>query len=58
MAKKKKSGVGEGRRSYRCRICKRSIRIPEGWSLGPAVRRHYWRKHREIMQPSAESADE
>jgi hypothetical protein len=57
MAKKKKD-LGAGRRSYRCRICQRSIRIPEGWSMGPAVRRHYWRKHREIMQRSAEGAEE
>ncbi|MGH2786922.1 MAG: hypothetical protein ACRDJV_03300 [Actinomycetota bacterium] len=53
----KKAGPAPERRSYRCRICKRSIRIPEGWSLGPAVRRHYWRKHREVMQRSSRGSE-
>jgi hypothetical protein len=34
----------------RCRICERAIHVPKGWSTGPAVRRHYWRKHPEIMR--------
>jgi hypothetical protein len=36
-------------KSPRCRTCGKTIRIPEGWSVGPAVRRHYWAKHREVM---------
>lgn len=36
-------------KSPRCGECGRTIRVPEGWSAGPAVRRHYWSKHREIM---------
>jgi hypothetical protein len=25
--------------------------MPRDWTLGPAVRRHYWAKHAEVMQP-------
>lgn len=39
------------RRSPRCKTCGRTIRVPEGWTAGPAVRRHYWAKHRSVMQP-------
>ncbi|HWC14776.1 MAG TPA: hypothetical protein VG929_09285 [Actinomycetota bacterium] len=38
-------------RPPRCHTCGAAIRVPEGWSAGPAVRRHYWRKHPEVMQP-------
>ena len=34
----------------KCKTCGKTIRIPKGWSTGPAVRKHYWSKHREIMQ--------
>lgn len=34
----------------RCRTCEKVIRVPKGWTQGPAIRRHYWREHREIMQ--------
>lgn len=34
-----------------CRTCGRRVHIPEGWSVGPAVRRHYWKHHPEVMQP-------
>ena len=34
----------------RCRTCDKVIRVPKGWTRGPAIRRHYWREHREIMQ--------
>ncbi len=44
----KKSGK---RKLPRCKECGAAIRIPEGWTQGPAVRRHYWRKHRDVMQP-------
>jgi hypothetical protein len=38
-------------KSARCKTCGKVIRIPQGWTVGPAVRRHYWRHHREVMQP-------
>lgn len=34
----------------KCKTCGKTIRIPKGWTTGPAVRRHYWSKHPEIMQ--------
>ena len=37
-------------RRPRCSICERPIHVPTGWSSGPAVRRHYWAKHREVMR--------
>ncbi|MDP9066944.1 MAG: hypothetical protein M3N53_01170 [Actinomycetota bacterium] len=33
-----------------CRTCGKRITIPEGWTAGSASRRHYWAKHREVMQ--------
>lgn len=33
-----------------CRTCGANIEVPEGWSVGPAVRRHYWEAHPERMQ--------
>ena len=45
MAKAKKTT----RKSPRCQTCGKPIRIPKGWTRGPAVRRHYWRHHREVM---------
>lgn len=33
----------------RCRTCGKRIEVPEGWSHGPAVRRHYWAEHRDVM---------
>lgn len=33
-----------------CRTCGATIEVPEGWSVGPAVRRHYWEAHPERMQ--------
>ena len=38
------------RKRPRCRRCRRAIFVPAGWSDGPAVRRHYWRKHPEVMR--------
>jgi hypothetical protein len=32
-----------------CRTCGDTIEVPDGWSHGPAVRRHYWAKHRDVM---------
>lgn len=45
----------------KCKTCEKTIRIPNGWSIGSAVRRHYWSKHPEVMlqskaDNSAESA--
>ena len=39
------------KKSWHCKLCDRAIRLPDGWTRGPAVRRHYWAKHREVMQP-------
>ena len=33
-----------------CKTCGATIEVPEGWSVGPAVRRHYWEAHPERMQ--------
>lgn len=33
-----------------CRTCGATIQVPEGWSVGPAVRRHYWEVHADRMQ--------
>lgn len=33
----------------KCNTCGKKIRIPDGWTVGPAVRKHYWTKHRDIM---------
>lgn len=45
---KKRSGSRKPK-SPRCHRCGQAIRIPKGWTQGPAVRRHYWAKHREVM---------
>ncbi len=45
---KKKAAKSRG---PRCHRCNRAIRVPDGWTHGPAIRRHYWAKHREVMQP-------
>jgi hypothetical protein len=50
MASKRASKTGK-RKSPRCRTCGAVIRVPDGWSAGPAVRRHYWSKHRDVMLP-------
>ena len=34
----------------KCKTCGKPIRVPKGWSVGPAVRRHYWAKHPERME--------
>ena len=38
-------------RSWFCKECGRKVRLPADWSVLPAVRKHYWAKHREVMQP-------
>ncbi|MFN2388002.1 MAG: hypothetical protein ABR575_00125 [Actinomycetota bacterium] len=47
----------ENKPTATCGRCNRKIRIPEGWSPGAATRKHYWAKHRDVMQPEAEAAD-
>ena len=37
------------KKAPRCSRCERAIRVPEGWSAGSAIRRHYWAKHRDVM---------
>lgn len=39
------------RKAPRCKECGKAIRVPEGWNAGSAARKHYWAKHREVMQP-------
>jgi len=34
----------------KCKTCGKQIRVPKGWSIGPAVRRHYWAQHPDLMQ--------
>lgn len=47
-----KTNGGTKPKSPRCHTCGQTIRVPKGWSAGPAVRRHYWAKHRAVMQGS------
>jgi hypothetical protein len=48
-ARESKAG-GKKAKAPRCRTCGKTIRVPHGWGTGPAVRRHYWAKHPEVMQ--------
>lgn len=41
----------------KCHTCGKKIRIPEGWSLGPAVRKHYWTKHPDVMDKQRADRD-
>lgn len=34
----------------KCKMCGKQIHVPRGWSIGPAVRRHYWVQHPDRMQ--------
>lgn len=47
--KGKKKGAAP-KKTALCHTCGSRIRIPDGWTVGPAVRRHYWAKHRSTMQ--------
>ncbi len=47
----KKGPSGAKSKAPKCRTCGKRIHVPKGWSAGPAVRRHYWRAHRDVMQP-------
>ena len=33
-----------------CKTCGVEIPVPEGWSVGPAVRKHYWSEHPQRME--------
>ena len=52
----RESKKGGKAKSPRCRTCGKAIRVPQGWGTGPAVRRHYWAKHPEVMQKDTGSA--
>lgn len=39
----------------KCKTCGKRIRVPDGWSVGAAARKHYWRHHPERME--AKKAD-
>lgn len=39
-------------RAPKCKTCGKRIHVPKGWSVGSASRRHYWRKHPEVMRKS------
>jgi hypothetical protein len=34
----------------KCKTCGKTIRVPQEWSTGAAVRKHYWRNHPERME--------
>ena len=48
-AAKPRTTEAKPRPGPRCRACGKAIEVPEGWSHGPAVRRHYWAEHRDVM---------
>lgn len=50
------SKARDKKKSPRCKLCGGVIRIPQGWTAGPAVRRHYWAKHRDHMMGSKAGA--
>ncbi|HEX2058633.1 MAG TPA: hypothetical protein VHI71_09705 [Actinomycetota bacterium] len=49
MPAPKPAKLAADRRAPRCRACGETIEVPPGWSHGPAVRRHYWARHRDVM---------
>ncbi|MDQ3982243.1 MAG: hypothetical protein M3271_06130 [Actinomycetota bacterium] len=56
-APKPRSTAAPVRPGPRCRTCGETIEVPEGWSHGPAVRRHYWAEHREVMTRGKKKKD-
>jgi len=38
-----------------CKTCGAEIIVPEGWSVGPAVRKHYWEQHPQRMEDARPS---
>jgi hypothetical protein len=57
MAAPKPRKPAGARPGPRCRACGKKIEVPEGWSHGPAVRRHYWSAHREVMTGKKKGAE-
>jgi hypothetical protein len=55
-AKAQKKAASKPKRPL-CGACGKRIHVPEGWSNLPAVRRHYWKHHRERMQPDLKKGD-
>jgi hypothetical protein len=52
-SKKNASKIGASKtKRPMCGTCGKRIHVPKGWSMLPAVRRHYWSHHREVMQPN------
>lgn len=51
MSSKGAQSKKKGPRRPRCHTCDKPIHVPKGWSVGPAVRRHYWKHHPAVMQP-------
>lgn len=51
MAAKRTRGSKAKPKAPRCKTCGAAIRVPEGWAVGSAARRHYWTKHRDVMLP-------
>lgn len=49
-ARPKKKGAPKPKQPT-CHKCGRNIHVPAGWSAGSAARKHYWRHHREVLQP-------
>ncbi len=49
MPSRKQPDKNGAPKSARCNQCGKKIRIPNGWTVGPAVRKHYWAKHRDRM---------
>ena len=41
----------------KCKTCGKTIRVPHEWSIGAAVRRHYWRNHPDRMEKSRADKD-
>lgn len=54
-SRKKSAAKLATKKNARCHTCGARIRIPDGWTVGPAVRRHYWAKHRTVMQPGSKT---
>ena len=40
----------------RCHTCGKPIYVPKGWSVGPSVRKHYWKHHPAVMQKTGGGA--
>lgn len=45
MARKKRQTKSPG-----CKTCGKRIYRPKDWSVGAAVRKHYWKYHPEVMR--------